>query len=160
MNLYRYINENMEAVGPASPEEMAAAGITDDTLVWREGMDDWLPASMVGDVATALHAPLPTPAPAMAAGFMDAESAASLTAEADEAPAPAYVHDDTTDMSLEQVQNILNEMEGTAVTPPSSMSAPEVAAAVAAPESMAMTTPPPPPPLRTTPPPPPQIHTL
>ena len=122
-------------------------------------MDDWLPASMVGDVAAALHAPLPTPAPAIAEGFMDAGSAAGLTAEADEASAPAYVHDDTTDMPLEQVQSILNEMEGTTVTPPSPVPAPEVAADAAVPESVAMTMPPPPPPLRTTPPPPP-IHTL
>lgn len=61
MNLYFYINANGEQAGPVSPEEFAAHGITQNTLVWCTGMEKWTNASEVKELS-AFFIPTP-PAP-------------------------------------------------------------------------------------------------
>ena len=154
MSTYRYINAEMDVAGPMTADEMAEAGITDDTLVWHEGMDDFLPARMVPEVAEALRQHL-APQDILTAGLAeDTCPAAGLpdvpdSVTADVAPA---------DMSIDEVNDILCEMEGRrrpAPIPgkPDEPSAPDTPA-------MSVPPPPPPPPLRTTPPPPPPLRPL
>ena len=154
MSTYRYINAEMDVAGPMTADEMVAAGITDDTLVWHEGMDDFLPAHMIPEVAEALRQHL-APQDILTAGLAeDTCPAAGLpdvpdSVTADVAPA---------DMSIEEVNDILCEMEGRrrpAPIPgkPDEPSAPDTPA-------MPVPPPPPPPPMRTTPPPPPPLRPL
>lgn len=154
MSTYRYINAGMDVAGPMTADEMAAAGITDDTLVWHEGMDDFLPARMVPEVAEALRQHL-APQDILTAGLAeDTCPAAGLpdfpdSVTADVAPA---------DMSIEEVNDILCEMEGRRRPAP----IPGKPDEPSAPDTPAMPVPPPPPPLplRTTPPPPPPPRPL
>lgn len=154
MSTYRYINAEMDVAGPMTADEMAAAGITDDTLVWHEGMDDFLPARMVPEVAEALRQHL-APQDILTAGLAeDTCPAAGLpdvpdSVTADVAPA---------DMSIEEVNDILCEMEGRRRPAP----IPDKPDEPSAPDTPAMPVPPPPPPppLRTTPPPPPPPRPL
>jgi hypothetical protein len=46
----------------ALPDEARAGHLKRDTLVWREGMSDWKPASEVPELAFAL-VPVPPPLP-------------------------------------------------------------------------------------------------
>ncbi|MBR1651772.1 MAG: DUF4339 domain-containing protein [Alloprevotella sp.] len=73
MNLYYYMDEAFSAQGPIDVTQLAARGVTGETLVWKEGMGDWVPASTLPDVADALASyvpptvapePLPEPLPA------------------------------------------------------------------------------------------------
>ncbi|MBQ9568882.1 MAG: DUF4339 domain-containing protein [Alloprevotella sp.] len=154
MSTYRYINAEMDVAGPMTADEMAAAGITDDTLVWHEGMDDFLPAHMIPEVAEALRQHL-APQDVLTAGLAeDTCPAAGLpdvpdSVTADVAPA---------DMSIDEVNDILCEMEGRRRPAPLSGKPDEPSA----PDTPAMPVPPPPPPLplRTTPPPPPPLRPL
>lgn len=154
MSTYRYINAEMDVAGPMTADEMAEAGITDDTLVWHEGMDDFLPARMVPEVAEALRQHL-APQDILTAGLAeDTCPAAGLPDVPDSVPADVA----PADMSIEEVNDILCEMEGRrrpAPFPgkPDEPSAPDTPA-------MPVTPPPPPPPLRTTPPPPPPPRPL
>ena len=56
-----YFVSNNERKGPYELEELKAMGvITPDTLVWTNGMPDWVKASEVADMHGILYAPDPT----------------------------------------------------------------------------------------------------
>lgn len=46
-----YIIQNDNKVGPLRFDELQAYGVTPQTMVWREGMADWAPASRVAELA-------------------------------------------------------------------------------------------------------------
>lgn len=46
-----YIAENGQQVGPIDEKELPSHGITINTLVWREGMTQWLPAGQVTELS-------------------------------------------------------------------------------------------------------------
>ncbi len=68
--MYYYIFVNKEQQGPYSLEELRTRHITSDTLVWREGMEQWMPAWQVADLRQLFESAQPTPPP------MQPESAA------------------------------------------------------------------------------------
>lgn len=47
MENYFYLNEKNEQKGPVSPEELIRNGVTKNSLVWKNGMAQWLPAGEV-----------------------------------------------------------------------------------------------------------------
>ena len=47
---YYYLNQAAEQVGPVSTEELKNAGITPKTLVWKEGMKEWVPAGAIAEL--------------------------------------------------------------------------------------------------------------
>ena len=51
MENYFYLNEKNEQKGPVSPEELISNGVTRNTLVWKNGMAQWLPAGEVPELA-------------------------------------------------------------------------------------------------------------
>lgn len=51
MENYFYLNEKNEQKGPVSPEELISNGVTKNTLVWKNGMAQWLPAGEVSELA-------------------------------------------------------------------------------------------------------------
>lgn len=51
MENYFYLNEKNEQKGPISPEELISNGVTKNTLVWKNGMAQWLPAGEVHELA-------------------------------------------------------------------------------------------------------------
>lgn len=46
-----YIAENGQQVGPMEENELLSHGMTINTLVWREGMAQWMPAGQVAELA-------------------------------------------------------------------------------------------------------------
>lgn len=50
MENYFYLNEQREQKGPCSPEELLLNGIQPKTLVWKNGMADWMPAGEVEEL--------------------------------------------------------------------------------------------------------------
>ena len=84
-----FYSNNGQPAGPI-PEEMllnllATGVITGSTLVWKEGMDTWRPASEVlGDARPTASAPFPAPSPAA--------PAATLPTSGDIAAGPAPTH--------------------------------------------------------------------
>lgn len=46
-----YIAENGKQVGPIEEGELLSHGMTVNTLVWREGMPEWVPAGKVPELA-------------------------------------------------------------------------------------------------------------
>ena len=51
MENYFYLNEKNEQKGPVSPEELISNGVTRNTLVWKNGMAQWLPAGEIHEIA-------------------------------------------------------------------------------------------------------------
>lgn len=69
-----FIHINGEQTGPYTGEQLAQyaqqGAITADTMVWAEGMPEWLPATEIeGLLPAAAPAPVATPAPAPAAAW-------------------------------------------------------------------------------------------
>lgn len=62
--LFFIANDNRQ-VGPLNVSELADYGLTPDTKVWHEGMDEWLPASQVPELAAVLGIDSGDYAPAM-----------------------------------------------------------------------------------------------
>lgn len=60
MKEYYYL-ENNQQKGPVSLENLRALNINRKTLVWAEGMSDWLPAGQVAEIASALPPVAPPP---------------------------------------------------------------------------------------------------
>ena len=60
-----YLVKDGQRVGPLAIDQLTQYGLTPETLVWTDGMTDWVQASQIPEVA-ALLAPKPAPAPAPA----------------------------------------------------------------------------------------------
>ena len=56
METYYYVDGNRQQAGPYDLETLVERGITESTLVWKQGMADWQPARNVPEVADALRA--------------------------------------------------------------------------------------------------------
>jgi len=58
-----YLIQNNMQVGPVDETQLASIGLTPETLVWREGMNEWLPASQVPDLRHFFNGATPPPNP-------------------------------------------------------------------------------------------------
>ncbi len=60
-----YAGVNGQQIGPLTPEafrqQIAAGGITPETLVWKQGMANWCAAQQVGELAGLFNSPPPMP---------------------------------------------------------------------------------------------------
>ena len=61
MNREYYYLEGNEQRGPVGIDQLKSVGLTPDTMVWTEGMDDWKPAKEVEELTNLLKAPPPAP---------------------------------------------------------------------------------------------------
>jgi hypothetical protein len=55
MKIYYYLEES-KLGGPVRVEEMKRKGLTKETLVWTEGMDDWKKIGNIPEIATKISA--------------------------------------------------------------------------------------------------------
>ena len=53
---YFIIDNNGKQAGPFSLDQLAQQAITPETLVWKQGMQDWTPAWKVDELKTTLEA--------------------------------------------------------------------------------------------------------
>lgn len=51
MNDYFYLDPQNNRQGPVSADLLISHGVTDQTLVWKQGMTDWIPAGQVQELA-------------------------------------------------------------------------------------------------------------
>lgn len=63
MNTYYYISKEGKQEGPVTTEELLKKGITRETLVWRESMPQWAPASEVEELSKQLGSTPPPVSP-------------------------------------------------------------------------------------------------
>ncbi|HLO85049.1 MAG TPA: SPFH domain-containing protein [Nostocaceae cyanobacterium] len=56
-----YISQNGQQVGPLTVEQLLQQGLNAQTFIWRTGMQNWLPASQVPELASFLAAVPPPP---------------------------------------------------------------------------------------------------
>lgn len=73
-----FIYKDNRQQGPFTPEQLREAGISSETLVWREGMAQWTPAWQVDELRDILagrqaSAPVPPPVPPTADNSQSAE---------------------------------------------------------------------------------------
>lgn len=66
-----FIYRDNKQQGPYTPEQLSGMGITSETLVWREGMEQWTPAWQVDELKDVLAGkvqarPVPPPIPPQA----------------------------------------------------------------------------------------------
>ncbi len=59
MKTYYYVNSRRQTEGPASLSELAEAGIRPETLVWSEGMPEWIPARDIPELQTLFGSSVP-----------------------------------------------------------------------------------------------------
>lgn len=71
-----YIIRNDQPAGPYTIEELAAMGITPDTIVWAEDIADWIPAYQVNEL-TSLFASTTAQAPPYQVPYRQATEAPS-----------------------------------------------------------------------------------
>lgn len=57
-----YLGIDNQQLGPFHKDELLLNGMTEETLVWTEGMSDWLPASDVAELAPLFSGTTPPPA--------------------------------------------------------------------------------------------------
>lgn len=58
-----YLIIDNKRIGPLKKEELSGNGLRPQTMVWREGLDVWKPASDLDDLVEVLSAPTPPPVP-------------------------------------------------------------------------------------------------
>ncbi len=61
-----YLSPTREKKGPVNEDQLKAANISPDTLVWMPGLSAWTPAKQVPQIAALMPQPEPAPAPAPA----------------------------------------------------------------------------------------------
>ena len=52
---YYYLDADMRQVGPVSLDDLVAAGVTGDTMVWHEGLEEWAKAGNLPEVVKAME---------------------------------------------------------------------------------------------------------
>lgn len=52
---YYYLDADMRQVGPVSLDDLMAAGVTGDTMVWHEGLEEWAKAGNLPEVVKAME---------------------------------------------------------------------------------------------------------
>ena len=52
---YYYLDANMRQVGPVSLDDLVASGVTGDTMVWHEGLEEWAKAGNLPEVVKAME---------------------------------------------------------------------------------------------------------
>lgn len=52
---YYYLDADMRQVGPMSMDDLVAAGVTGDTMVWHEGLEEWAKAGNLPEVVKAME---------------------------------------------------------------------------------------------------------
>jgi len=67
MNEYFYLDAQNNRQGPVAGNLLPAHGATAETLVWKQGMTDWIPAGQVPELAEYFNVPPQQHAPAAAA---------------------------------------------------------------------------------------------
>ena len=56
-----YLGIDNQQLGPFHKDELLLNGMTEETLVWTEGMSDWLPASDIAELAPLFSGTMPPP---------------------------------------------------------------------------------------------------
>ncbi len=64
MNEYYYLDAQNERKGPITKEELLSQNLNKETLVWREGLENWTPMKDVAELAEAISHKTPPPLPA------------------------------------------------------------------------------------------------
>lgn len=99
MKQYYYVTEADEQVGPVTMEQLRAAGIKRDTLVWSEGMADWADAEQLPELAELFAAPSLCPPPLphrrTAVDISNSEGQTAMVADDDVPPAIPITHSAT-----------------------------------------------------------------
>ena len=52
---YYYLDADMRQVGPMSLDDLVAAGVKGDTMVWHEGLEEWTKAGNLPEVVKAME---------------------------------------------------------------------------------------------------------
>ena len=52
---YYYLDADMRQVGPVSLDDLVAAGVTGDTMVWHDGLEEWAKAGNLPEVVKAME---------------------------------------------------------------------------------------------------------
>ena len=52
---YYYLDADMRQVGPVSLDDLVAAGVKGDTMVWHEGLEEWAKAGNLPEVVQAME---------------------------------------------------------------------------------------------------------
>lgn len=52
---YYYLDADMRQVGPVSLDDLVAAGVKGDTMVWHEGLEEWTKAGNLPEVVKAME---------------------------------------------------------------------------------------------------------
>lgn len=63
MNEYYYLDAQNERKGPITKEELLSQNLNKETLVWREGLENWTPMKDVAELAEAISHKTPPPLP-------------------------------------------------------------------------------------------------
>lgn len=94
MGKYYYLNAQNEQQGPAEAGELKGLGVTENTLVWTQGMPQWAPAGNVDELKQMFvpvmeeMAPPPAPTPAPTPSYQPASSA-PVSQSGNQSSAPA-----------------------------------------------------------------------
>lgn len=57
MEKYFYLNSNNEQAGPISPEDFGRYGVSETTMIWKQGMPNWVRAGQIPELSSFFHTP-------------------------------------------------------------------------------------------------------
>ena len=63
MDGYFYLNSNNEKAGPVVPTEFDRYGINENTMIWKEGMSNWIKAGQIPELSQYFRLSPPPPPP-------------------------------------------------------------------------------------------------
>lgn len=61
MERYFYLNSHNEQAGPVSPADFSRYGINETSMVWKQGMQNWMRAGQISELSQYLHSTPPPP---------------------------------------------------------------------------------------------------
>lgn len=61
MDRYYYLNSSNEQAGPISPAEFSRYGVTETTMIWKQGMPNWMRAGQLPELSQYFRPSPPPP---------------------------------------------------------------------------------------------------
>lgn len=63
MDKYFYLNSQGQQVGPIAPSDFARNGVSEETMVWKQGMANWMRAGQIPELSQFFRPMTPPPPP-------------------------------------------------------------------------------------------------
>lgn len=78
MDKFFYLNSQGQQLGPIAPAEFVRSGVNEETMVWKQGMKNWMRAGQIPELLQYFRSATPPPTPGGSLGTQSVHTTANV----------------------------------------------------------------------------------